>query len=256
MGTFSLAELSAHLESLYQRYHLRVYRGLDPVEVVWGYSEPLDQEIAGLWAALFAWGRRDVAIRKVRTLLELAGCAPSEFVRQGLLWEHPFVHRTWKADDVQAFWRFLTRIYAEWGSLKAFFLRYSSLVEGVAAFQSAAIAFYEPMRYHVGDLRRGSASKRLFLWLRWMIRRDEIDPGPWAGAFLPAQLYVPLDVHVLRWARGWGLSLREPPSWQGVQVLTAYFRALRPADPLRYDFALVTASALHKVVVPSYSRPL
>jgi uncharacterized protein (TIGR02757 family) len=103
------------------------------------------------------------------------------------------------------------------------------------------------LRRHLGDLRAGSASKRLWLWLRWMIRKDAIDPGPWADAFSAAQLHIPLDVHLLAWARQTGIVGDSAPSWRAVVQLTEAFREITPNDPLRYDFALLTASALGEI---------
>jgi uncharacterized protein (TIGR02757 family) len=147
---------------------------------------------------------------------------------------------------MQALWQALGEMYAQYSSLEAFFFRYrTAWQEGICAFQECLLAAAPQLRRHIGYIPAGSASKRLQLWLRWMVRRDEIDPGPWRG-FSPVVLFVPIDVHVAQWAYERGLLRRPYPSWQAVQHLTEVFLALSPDDPLRYDFALVTASSLHR----------
>lgn len=241
MGPLPVSKLRRDLETLYERYHRIEYRAYDPVEVVWGYQAPEDQEIAGLWAALFAWGRREVALRKVRTLLDGLGDSPAYALRTGIPLSVSWSHRTWSPMDMQTLWERLHQIYHKEGSLRDFFWKRRRDWEGaIADFQEVMGA--PPLHRHIGNLRRGSASKRLLLWLRWMIRRDRIDPGPWEG-FSPRLLYMPIDVHVGLWARQHGLLTASTPTWRHVRQLTAIFRQIQPSDPLRYDFAIVTAGS-------------
>ncbi len=248
-------QFKATLETLYRLYHRPEYRLLDPVEVVWRYANPDDQAIAGLWAALFAWGRRQTAIQKTQQLLALMGPSPADALRENRPLFVVLRHRTWNPETIVALWQALQVIYQRYGGLQAFFRTYHDrLWEGVAAFQQVLIREAPILRRHLGDLKRGSASKRLWLWLRWMVRCDTIDPGPWAAYFSPQALYIPLDTHVLRWTRTLGLIAYQTPSWQAAQALTAIFRETAPEDPLRYDFAIVTAGALghlYKVTCPS-----
>ncbi|MCS6790740.1 MAG: DUF2400 domain-containing protein [Bacteroidia bacterium] len=249
MGALSLSELRAKLEALYHTYHQPAYRVYDPVEKVWGYTHPRDQELVGLFAALFAWGRREVAIRKTTLLLEAIGNSPYHALHEGYF-PHDFSwqHRTWRLSDVEALWRVLGRLYRKEGSLEAFFWRRRRDWEGaIAEFQEFIYAQAPQLQRHMGSIRRGSPSKRLQLWLRWMVRRDCIDPGPWEG-IKPEVLFVPIDTHWLQWLRREGILSRRQPTWNTVQKSTSLFRTLSPADPLRYDFALVTASALGYLV--------
>jgi len=180
----SLRPYKPLLEALYARYHQPLYRSLDPVEIVWGYTHPEDQAIAGLWAALFAWGRRSVAIQKTHALLQSLAPSPYAYLRTGQVLRISLRHRTWKPETITRLWEKLQELYGRCGSLAGFFRPYrESLWEGVAAFQAEMTKGAPELRRHLGDLRAGSASKRLWLWLRWMIRKDAIDPGPWAGTF-------------------------------------------------------------------------
>ncbi len=247
----SLSALKSTLETLYDRYHRPLYRSMDPVEIVWEYANEQDQAIAGLWAALFAWGRRSVSIQKTRLLLKALSPSPYAYLRS----EKPLLvslrHRTWTPETIALLWDKLREFHGRYGSLQAFFRSYrENLWEGVAAFQAEMTKEAPTLRRYTGDLRKGSASKKLWLWLRWMIRKDSIDPGPWARTFSPAQLYVPLDVHLLSWARHHNLLTHPNASWKAVMDLTQAFREISPHDPLRYDFAILTASSLGEIYIP------
>jgi len=252
MRASSLIALKTTLETLYDRYHRPLYRPIDPVEVVWEYADERDQAIAGLWAALFAWGRRSVSIQKARLLLKALSPSPYAHLRSEKPLLVSFRHRTWTPEAIALLWEKLRDLYGRHGSLHAFFCSYRErLWEGVAAFQTEITRNAPTLRRYIGDLQKGSASKKLWLWLRWMIRKDLIDPGPWAHTFLPAHLYVPLDVHLLAWARYHNLLSHSNANWKAVVALTQVFREISPPDPLRYDFAILTASSLGEL----YSIP-
>ncbi|MEN2992575.1 MAG: TIGR02757 family protein [Bacteroidia bacterium] len=242
MGAVPLSQLRAELEALYTQYHHPTYRAEDPVEVVWSYAGPENQELVGLWAALFAWGLRRITIQKVRTLLAPLGAEPVYALRQGATLAC-LRHRTWSPEDIQALWQVLRNFYRRHGTLANFFWRYRwDWAEGIKAFQEAILGEAPKLRRHIGYVAAGSPSKRLQLWLRWMVRRDAIDPGPWEG-FSPQRLFLPVDTHLARWAAARGLCAARTPTWSTVVALTEVFRRLAPEDPLRYDFALVTAAA-------------
>lgn len=207
----------------------------------------LDQKIRswrGVWAALFAWGRRSVAIRKANELLSHLFPSPVEALRAGSPLGVGWAHRTWSPADMASLWEALRLIYRREGNLAGFFWRRRrDWMGAIVAFQEAILSQAPQLARHIGYIPRGSASKRIQLWLRWMVRRDCIDPGPWEG-FSPAALYLPVDTHVLHWARRHQLCSQQAPSWKVTLQLTETFRQLSPGDPLRYDFALVTAAAL------------
>lgn len=254
MSSNTLLALRPTLETLYAKYHRPIYRVMDPVDVVWDYACEEDQAIAGLWAALFAWGKRSVSIQKTRLLLGALSPSPYAYLRSGKPLLVSLRHRTWKPETIALLWENLRELYGRYGGLQAFFGPYrEDLSEGVAAFQAEMTKRAPALRRHLGDLQRGSASKKLCLWLRWMIRKDAIDPGPWAHTFSPAHLYIPLDVHLLSWARHHNLICYSNASWKATLTLTKAFREIAPHDPLRYDFAILTASSLGALHLPGRS---
>lgn len=223
MDHFALYQLRATLEALYASYHRVEYRLYDPVLLPWRYDTLEDQELAGLWAALFAWGQRAVAIRKAEQLLESLSPSPFQALRSGVPLAVSWAHRTWCPADMRALWQALRQLYAREGNLAGFFWRRrEDWLGAVIAFQEALLAQAPRLLRHIGYIPRGSAAKRLQLWLRWMVRRDVIDPGPWEG-FSSAVLFLPVDTHVLRWARQNQLCPYKTPSWKAVEELTAFF---------------------------------
>ncbi|MCS7082596.1 MAG: TIGR02757 family protein [Bacteroidetes bacterium] len=242
------AYIKAYLELLVERYNRPEFIGSDPVACVHAFDDPRDQEIIGLFAALFAWGRRDVVLRKLFELCERLNLAPRwyalTFERHEGESLRGFVHRTWSEHDLCAFWRGLGRILRRYGSLEAAF--YAGYEPQAPTVEGALERFIGLLEQEVGrnarrHLRRpseGSSCKRLNLYLRWMVRRDRIvDLGIWAEVN-PAQLIIPLDVHVGRVARALGLLRRKSTDWRAARELTERLRVFDPEDPVRYDFAL------------------
>jgi uncharacterized protein (TIGR02757 family) len=84
---------------------------------------------------------------------------------------------------------------------------------------------------------KGSACKRLNLFLRWMVRRDALDLGVWTRVS-PSKLVVPLDTHVIRVGRCLQLTRYTSPGWAMARDITASLQRIDPADPIRYDFSI------------------
>lgn len=90
----------------------------------------------------------------------------------------------------------------------------------------------------LSDAAKGSASKRWCMYLRWMLRRDAVDPGPWHGLTPASMLVVPIDTHMHRFCRGLGLTRRNAADMRTAREVSAGFRVICPEDPARYDFAI------------------
>jgi uncharacterized protein (TIGR02757 family) len=231
----------------------------DPISIPHFFSKQQDIEIAGFFAAIFAWGNRTTIINKSRELMQRMDNAPHEFCLnhspkdlQNLL---SFRHRTFNPTDLLYFVEFFHKHYSENNSLETAFKR--SLKRTDANIENALNGFYDyffsledvPKRTlkHIASPAKKATCKRLCMYLRWMVRQDNngVDFGIWKN-ISPAQLIVPLDLHVARVARHFGLLTRKPTDWQAALELTEAMRSLNPKDPAKYDFALFALGVLEK----------
>jgi len=230
----------------------------DPVCIPHLFTKKADIEIAGLFAAVFAWGNRTTIINKSKELMNLMDNAPHDFCLnhtnkdlQGLT---KFKHRTFNTTDLLYFIEFLKQHYTNYKSLEEAFVKNPKAGGGV---EQALIYFHNyffsiehaPARTkkHIATPYKGSTCKRLNMYLRWMVRNDKqgVDFGIWKK-IKPSELICPIDVHVARVAKRFGLLERKQIDWQAAVELTTYLRTLDPADPVKYDFALFGLGVIEK----------
>lgn len=240
------------------RVERQQFRDDDPIVIPHRFSSPQDQAMAAFFAAILAWGQRPVIIKNAWRLMELMDFAPDAFIRghneSDLKPFQGFVHRTFNDTDLLFLINRLKVLLAENGSLEAVF--FSGLSPSSSEMVALALRQFherifqpewspERSRKHIATPARGSACKRLNMFLRWMIRSPDrgVDFGIWKAAS-PALLYLPLDLHVSRTARQYGLLERNQDDWKSVELLTAWARTLCPEDPARLDFALYGMSLL------------
>ena len=234
------------LERLYACYAKRRFVHPDPLEFLYAYDDPDDQEVAGLLAAGLAYGRVGSILKAVRAALSPLGRRPSKALTRlgpkGLLraWEG-FRYRFTTGEEIGAIMVRALETRERWGSIGAFYR--AALQEEEGNPVKAASVLSRGLSPGLGrdllpDPMKGSASKRLFLYLRWMVRRDEVDPGPWSGFASPRSLIVPLDTHLHRIACTLGLLRRRSPDLKAALEVTEALRAVCPEDPVRYDFVL------------------
>ena len=249
--------LASSLERLYHDYN-REDSAADPVQLVRPYSRPEDREIAGFCAAALAFGRVASVLASISTLFRIMGDRPAQFVRSfDPSAPHPelraMVHRWTRGVDLAALLWILRQMLERSGSVEAFFaegLGPSDVdVSGALdSFSRRALAVdvrpvygRVPKRagvcYFFPRPSAGSACKRLNLFLRWMVRSDEVDLGVWRS-LRPGQLIVPLDTHIIRLARCLRLTRYTSPGWKMAADITARLRALDPHDPVRFDFSI------------------
>ncbi|MGZ5245839.1 MAG: TIGR02757 family protein [Flavitalea sp.] len=232
----------------------------DPVFVPHQFNKKQDIEISGFFAATFAWGVRTTIINKSMELMKLMDNAPHQFIIQheekDLKKFLHFKHRTFNTTDLLYFISFLKFHYSRHSSLeKAFFP--SSNKKDLNAVEKGLNHFYSyffsledaPPRTkkHVAAPQRKSSCKRLNMFLRWMVRNDEhgVDFGIWKS-IQPSQLICPVDLHVARVAKRFGLLDRKLVDWQAAVELTEHLRKLDKNDPAKYDFALFGLGILEK----------
>ena len=249
--------LASSLERLYHDYN-REDSAADPVQLVRPFTRPEDREIAGFCAAALAFGRVASVLASISTLFRIMGDRPARFVRAFEPSEpHPelraMVHRWTRGVDIAALLWILRQMLERSGSVEAFFaegLGESDVdVSGALdSFSRRALAIdvrpvygRVPRRagvcYFFPRPSAGSACKRLNLFLRWMVRRDEVDLGVWHSV-RPGQLIVPLDTHIIRLGRCLKLTRYTSPGWKMAADITAHLRTLDPHDPVRFDFSI------------------
>jgi uncharacterized protein (TIGR02757 family) len=251
------AALRASLSGLYSAYN-REDSASDPVHRVRPYQEAADREVAGFCAAALAFGRVASVLNSIDTLFRILGPRPAAFVRSfdpgaALPELRAMVHRWTRGEDIVALLWILRQMLERSGSVEQFFaagLDSDAKDVGVALDRFSARALRLDIHRAYGRTPRragvcyffprpsaGSACKRLNLYLRWMVRRDEVDLGAWTSV-RPAQLIVPLDTHVIRLGRCLRLTRYTSPGWRMAADITAMLRRLDPDDPVRFDFAL------------------
>lgn len=236
-----------HLEDIYGRFNKREFVHPDPLEFLYGYPSTEDREIAGMIASSLAYGRVAQILKSVSLVLEAMGPHPRKFLLEGDAekWHQAFggfKHRfTDSRDLINLLWG-MRGVLRKYGSLDGAMAR---SVGGGGDFSSRVKGFAEMILDEAGggqnsllpDPGRGSACKRLMLYLRWMVRRDDVDPGGWTS-LRPSDLVVPLDTHMHRISLGLGLTDRKSADFKTALQITDAFRALSPDDPVKYDFAL------------------
>lgn len=207
-----------------------------------------DREVAGLLASVLAYGRVAQILNSAGRALDLLGPRPAEFLldsteRSLRARFEGFRHRFTSGDDVAALLNGVRRAVSRHGSLNACFARgiepgEADLTGAMARFVSEIEALAPGCRgFTLPSTAGGSACKRLNLYLRWMVRRDDVDPGGWTDVD-PALLLVPLDTHMHSAGLALGLTTRKQADLRSALQITAGFREFAPGDPVRYDFCL------------------
>ena len=243
-------QLRSFLDEKIKLYNREAFIAGDPICIPHRFSNPRDIEVAGFFTATLAWGNRTTIINNCLRLLDWMDQAPHDFILhhqpQDLKPMLGFVHRTFNATDLLYFIERLQAHYREYESLEqAFFPQH---FEGEISVENALTHFHnyffseehpERTRKHISTPARGSACKRLCMFLRWMVREDDagVDFGIWK-TLSPDKLICPLDVHVARVAYRLGLISRDKADWRSATELTEVLKRWRPEDPAIYDFAL------------------
>jgi len=249
------AQLEKVLKTLYKKYNRFELIAPDPLQFVYDYTEPADMEIVGFLAADLAYGRVQQIEKSLASLFGLMGESPHAFVRNfdgaGRKALRPFKHRFTTGDDISDLLALLRRVLLEYGSIEEFFLQGydrgdANVVPALTKFCASLSQMYAAehngqvsrgLNYLLASPERHSPCKRLNLFLRWMVRADQVDPGLWKSVD-KAKLIVPLDVHMGRLCRILGLYHQRTPSLAAALRITESFLEINPKDPVKYDFAL------------------
>jgi uncharacterized protein (TIGR02757 family) len=254
-------EIKKILEQKVQQYNKIDFITKDPICIPHQFKKQQDIEIAGFFAAIFAWGNRTTIINKSKELMARMDNAPYEFCTshhdKDLKKLVGFVHRTFNDTDLLYTIEFFKKHYTKHSSLETAFFNHhlthqpmKDVEEGLNHFHSYFFSLEDaPSRTkkHIARPLSGATCKRLNMYLRWMVRNDQqgVDFGIWKQ-MQPAKLICPIDVHVGRVSRSLGILHRKQTDWLAAVELTHYLRTLDAEDPVKYDFALFSLGVIEK----------
>ena len=243
---YSAMITKSELDELARKYETKDFFYDDPIGIPSQFKDKKDKELAGFIASLVAYGRRDVFIKKLKQLLKIAKNEPYNFIMNfepKILGD--FNYRFGKSEDFSQIFEILKHLYKKDGGLEELFkYGYINPVEN-NIFVPVTDYFYSRtknkdamgFKFMIPDARKGSAMKRMCMYLRWMVRKGEVDFGIWN--FMPASdLLIPLDTHVARISRKMGLLKRNANDFKAVIELTENLKKFDPVDPVKYDFAI------------------
>ena len=251
-------KLPAFFEKKVIQYNQISFIAADPVCIPHLFTKKQDIEIAGFFAAIFAWGNRTTIINKSRELMQLMQMRPHDFCMNASAKElqqlENFKHRTFNSTDLLYCIEFFRQHYSKHDSLEEAFLKKGkiplTIFDALVCFHHYFFSLEDaPARTkkHISNPAKGSTCKRLNMYLRWMVRKDKqgVDFGIWKK-INPSQLICPIDVHVARVAKRFQLLERKQIDWQAGEELTSYLKKMDPKDPAKYDFALFGLGVIEK----------
>ncbi|MGD9201626.1 MAG: TIGR02757 family protein [Chitinispirillia bacterium] len=249
-------KLKAKLDVIYKKYHSPRFLRSDPLIIVHRFHEPLQIEIVGLLASCLAYGRVETIIFSIESILKRAGNDLLSFVLNTSYTEkkknlYGFKHRFNTGIDIAILLETVKCILSEYGSIGNLINKFNSeetyAMKNVLSKFTHKINFYKDLivknhlrsfSYLIPYPERGSACKRMNMYFRWMIRRnDGIDFGIWQD-IPPSILVIPVDIHVAKIARYLHLSKRKKADWKMAEEITESLRKVDPGDPIKYDFSL------------------
>ena len=246
--TFSSAVHKSRFELLYKHYNSRKWVHPDPLEFLYDYPDLRDREIIGLIASSLAYGRVSQILKSVAVILDEIGPSPAEYLQSASSAHirsrfNKFKHRFTTGREIALFLQGIKLVIKKFGSLQDCFLSsYKDKDESILP----ALCFFvkelrKPYKNHPCSLlplpEKGSACKRLHLFMRWMVRKDMIDPGGWNN-IATSRLIIPLDTHMYRIGNLLDFSSRKSADIRTALEITRAFGEIVPEDPVKYDFAL------------------
>lgn len=250
------ADLKEFLDEKADLYNCPAFIEHDPISIPHLFSKKEDIEISGFLAATIAWGNRKIILKNANHMVELLDASPYDFVMncndKDLERMDGYVHRTFNSDDITYFIKALKHIYHNRGGLEKIFNEYKTIDSLQPAIHELKNIFFElphdrRTERHVSDPYKGSAAKKINMFLRWMVRKDNrgVDFGIWKS-ISPSVLSCPLDVHSGNVARKLGILMRKQNDAKAVAELDQFLRSLDNEDPVKYDFALFSLGVNEK----------
>jgi uncharacterized protein (TIGR02757 family) len=250
------SELKAFMDEKADFYNHPRFIETDPIQIPHRFTLKEDIEISGFLAATIAWGNRKMIIQNAHKMIQMMGNSPYDFIishsKKELEKLDHFVHRTFNGDDFKTFIIALQNIYKNHGGMETVFSGFPAEQKMHQSIHEFRNLFFEiehnsRTQKHLSDPMKNSASKRLHMFLRWMVRNDNkgVDLGIWKK-ISPAQLSCPLDVHTGNIARKLGLLERKQNDGKALEELDNHLRKFDINDPVKYDFALFGLGVFEK----------
>jgi uncharacterized protein (TIGR02757 family) len=248
MMSLSFEELRGFLNEKADFYNSPEFINDDPVQIPHRFSLQQDVEIAGFLAATISWGNRKAILKSADKMLDFMGNSPFDFVmnfteKNLSQIENKAIHRTFSGEDFIYFIRRFRDVFEKYGSLEMLFKTEENETDFYHAIERFRIEFLLPEKHrshkHVSSPYKNSSSKRIMMFLRWMVRKDNrgVDLGIWKNTEAKF-LSIPLDVHTGNISRKLGLLTRSQNDWKSVAELDLAIRKFDAQDPAKYDFAL------------------
>ena len=221
----------------------------DPIQIPHSFTNPRDIELAAFFTAIISWGQRKTIIKNAKRMMELMDYSPYDFILNASIADHKslrkFKHRTFNGDDFIFLISRLNNLLHEYKTLENIFFEPLRKQANILTVENALNNFRQLIftsgenrtTKHIASPLKNSACKRLNMFLRWMIRKDEIDFGIWT-AVSPSELLMPLDIHVINSTKKLNILPDLKSNWRGCNELTQVFKKIHPEDPIVFDFAL------------------
>lgn len=252
---WSRTDLKNFLDEQSDRYNTRAFICDDPISIPHQFTRKEDIEISAFLTATISWGNRKSIVANANKMMLLMDQDPFQFVMNHDLADlkrlEKFVHRTFNAVDLIQFIQSLKHFYVHAGGMESVFTQgmigHTNTAAAISGFKEKFFEGFRSSRSdkHVSDPSRGSAAKRINMFLRWMVRHDTrgVDFGLWRNIPM-SSLSIPLDIHTGNIARKLGLLHRKQNDRKAVEELDAQLRSFDSIDPVKYDFALFGLGAM------------
>ena len=236
------------LDKLVVKYETPEFIKDDPIQFIHRGESKKDRELAGFIASLFAYGNRKIFIKTLNEIFHKSDNDIANYITNGDFNNLKGIgYRFSKDYDIIPMFNILHKLYTESEGLEELFAysfsprgeKYDHFLAKVADYfyalapENAGQGFY----HMIPNPKKGGAMKRMNMFLRWMVRKSSVDIGIW-NFMKPADLLIPLDVHVARQSREMGLLTRKNNDYEAVRELTGRLKEFCPEDPVKYDFAM------------------
>ncbi len=253
-------------ENIYKKYNKKTFVSPDPLQFLYNHENIDDREIAGLIASLLAYGKVAQILKSVNIILEQLTPEPSVFLKKSSPAKirklfPDFKHRFTNGKEISSLLLGVRHVINKYGSLYKCFTSCSkpddktivpALTKFTAILKEKAVEIESNL---LPSPENGSACKRPNLYLRWMVRKDRVDPGGWDD-IEPSKLIIPLDTHMYKIGKALGFTRRKQADLKTAMEITDGFRNLSPKDPVRYDFALTRFGIRDELDMKKFIRQL